>query len=323
MSDMSQSTGHIPASIQRGLKAAASAYDTAVDAKGSGAVAISRRSDLSYDEFVREYRDPRVPVILTDAISEWPALSKWSPEFFKRYYSSTQVTIDGRYGNTEQGRHSLGDMIDAILRSTMSSPAPYLKNQNLIDVHPELRADMSPLPIYAFPNWLDGPFSGKLYDRFHRGEPELHIGGPGAVFPSMHHDYGLIHTFISQIYGQKKVKALSPAQSQFVYPKLGENHHGSRIPDIDHVDLEQFPLFAKAVLMTADLQPGDTLFVPAGWWHTTRMASVSITASFNFANASNWSDLSRECGYLVPIFPKLRFQTYLLFLRLFRSVLGH
>lgn len=283
---------------------------------------IDRRSGLSYEEFVKRYRDPRLPVILNDAISGWPALSKWSPEYFKKHYSSTLVAVRGRYAADEEPRRSLGELIDELLASSASAPAPYLKNQNLIDAHPELRADMSPIPEYAFPNWLDGPFSAKLHHRFHRGDPELQIGGAGVAFPSMHYDYGLVHTFISQIYGCKKVKAFSPDQSRFVYPESGENQHGSRIPDIDHVDLEKFPLFSRAVAVTADLNPGDTLFVPAGWWHTTRVLSASITASFNFANSSNWSDLSRACGFLVPFFPRLRFETYLFALRIFRTILG-
>jgi hypothetical protein len=283
---------------------------------------VDRRSGLTFEEFVREYREPRRPVILTDAIRDWPALKKWYPEFFKEHYGSTLVTVDGRYGAGKQQPQSLHMLIDRILGSSHTAPGPYLKNLNLVDHHPELRADISPIPRYAFPNWLMGPLSGKLDSRFHRGEAEIHIGGQGAAFPSMHYDYGHIHSFLSQIYGRKLIKAISPAQTRFVYPQTGENHHGSRIPDIDNVDYEQFPLFAHAVLLVGELEPGDSFFMPAGWWHTTRMSSVSITTSYNFANASNWTDLSRECGFMVPLFPRLRFQTYLLLLRLFRSVLG-
>jgi histone arginine demethylase JMJD6 len=294
----------------------------AIDLRAPNTSSVHRISDLSYDEFVQEYRNPRLPVVITDAITEWPALSKWTPEYFKTCYSSTQVATNGRYGTNEQARQTLGEAIEAIVNSSESAPVPYLKNQDLIDIHPELRADLCPLPIYAFPNWLNGPFSGKLDRRFHRGDPEVHIGGSGAAFPSMHYDYGHIHSFIAQIYGRKKVKAFSPAQTRFLYPEPGENHHGSGIPDIDNVDLHRFPLFSQAVGVTADLEPGDILFMPAGWWHTTRMPTLSITVSFNFANSSNWSDLSRECGFLVPLFPKFRFQTYLFALRIFRSMLG-
>jgi histone arginine demethylase JMJD6 len=320
---MSQSASQTPAKILHMSEAQAIACGiNGPDVRAVRRETIRRRSSLSYEEFTREYRDPRIPVIITDAIKDWQAVSKWSPEYFQQHYYSTKVTVEGRYSTRDQPQRCLGEMIDAILKSSPSAPAPYLRNQNLIDLHPELRADMLPIPIYAFPNWLDGPFSRKLDSRFHRGEPELQISGAGAAFPSMHYDYGLIHSFLAQIYGQKRVQVLSPSQSQCIYPLTGENHHGSSIPDIDHVDLDRFPLFAHASLEIADLEPGDTLFVPAGWWHTTRSWSTSITASFNFANACNWSDIIKECGHLVPFFPKLRFQTYLILLKVFRLALG-
>ena len=47
---------------------------------------IDRRAGLSRDQFEREYLRPLRPVILTDAISHWRALERWSPQFFKEEY---------------------------------------------------------------------------------------------------------------------------------------------------------------------------------------------------------------------------------------------
>ena len=41
----------------------------------------------------------------------------------------------------------------------------------------------------------------------------------------------------------------------------------SRVVDVEHPDLEQFPLFPLAQQYKADLQPGDILFIPALWFH--------------------------------------------------------
>lgn len=45
---------------------------------------IARRRDLPYAEFERDYLKPDKPVILTGCMENWAALSKWSPDFFKR-----------------------------------------------------------------------------------------------------------------------------------------------------------------------------------------------------------------------------------------------
>ncbi len=38
------------------------------------------------------------------------------------------------------------------------------------------------------------------------------------------------------------------------------------------------------------LHPGETLFIPAGWWHTTETFEESVTVGGNFVDRSNWSE---------------------------------
>ena len=45
--------------------------------------------------------------------------------------------------------------------------------------------------------------------------------------------------------------------------------------------MARYPLFARACVMDVALDPGDSLFLPAGWWHWARSLSVSISASFS------------------------------------------
>ncbi len=43
-------------------------------------------------------------------------------------------------------------------------------------------------------------------------------------------------------------------------------------------------------MLTATLRPGETVFVPSGWWHTTLMDETSIAVTWNLAEASNWTN---------------------------------
>jgi hypothetical protein len=294
----------------------------------AGSADVPRVRNLADHDFVRHYLNPRVPVVLSDAISSWPALSKWSPRFFKEKYGATTVWISSRK-YTEEGSSSderrsylLGDVIDLIEGSSPGRPAPYLKNQPLMRLIPELHKDIQPLPACFFPNWIEGPLSGRLRRRLDYDGPELHIGGPGTKFPSLHFDYCYVHTFLAQIYGEKTVVFFSPNQTPLLYPEP-VFHHGSLIPDIDQVDLERFPLFASAVPSAVNVRPGELLFIPAGWWHTTRMPGTSITLTFEHANRSNWNDLIRECRHQAPFLAALKLTVYLKLLEGFRSLLGH
>ncbi len=285
---------------------------------------VVRRSALAYQEFRGEYCVRRIPVVLVGAISAWPALTKWSPSFFRTRFGTREVAVsEARYTDGASGpqdrKFRLGDLIALIEESTDSDPAPYLRNQSVPRLSPELDEDLRPLPEYFFPNWIEGRLARRLHARLDYNGPELHFGGRGAAFPSLHFDYCYVHTFLAQIYGEKKVILFAPDQSEFLYPEAESRHHGSLIPDIDHVDLKRFPKFAQATPTTVTLEPGEVLFIPAGWWHTTRLLSTSISVSFEYADGTNWSDLTRECRYRMPLLPALKMTVYLRFLGLIRS----
>ena len=46
--------------------------------------------------------------------------------------------------------------------------------------------------------------------------------------------------------------------------------------------------------MRFPLHPGETLFVPAGWWHTARILSPSVTVSINSVNRANSAAFRRD-----------------------------
>ncbi|MNC86290.1 hypothetical protein D3C83_19370 [compost metagenome] len=97
-----------------------------------------------------------------------------------------------------------------------------------------------------------------------------------------------------QIYGTKEYLVFAPDQARFLYPRTNVEANKSSIPDIENVDLSRFPLYAGARGTRFELHPGETLFVPAGWWHTARLLTTSITVSINGANAGNWSEFRRD-----------------------------
>ena len=178
---------------------------------------------------------------------------------------------------------ALGDLIDRIEASTDDNPAPYLRNQALAEWPPELPADVSPMPDCTRPNWLESrlfPSQGTKLSSV-----EVYIGGQGAQFPVLHYDGLHTHAFLMQLYGEKEYIAFSPEQTAVPVPagrRIEANK--SRIDDMLHPDLASFPLFDQAEGVRFQLHPGETLFVPAGWWHTARILSPSVTVSINGVN---------------------------------------
>ena len=252
-------------------------------------ITVDKVANLSYKEFASRYLNPLQPVVITDAIQDWKALSTWTPEFFKNNYGSKEVTVDTQ-------RYKLRNFIDLVLASTEEKPCSYLKDTDIPGLFTELLADIEPTLLYSQYNWLLSPM---LY--IPAADPvkqrnaflELLIAGQGTKFPILHFDYWHLHAFIMQVYGEKEFTLFSPVQTEYLYP-VDMSSNRSLIPDIHQPELEQFPLFVKATPIKVIVKPGETIFVPSGWWHTTRMLTPSIAVTMNCLTNSNWDKFSQD-----------------------------
>lgn len=260
---------------------------------------IERREKVSYEEFAANYLYPLKPVIIKDALRDWKAIGRWTPEFFRGEFGDMKIRIGddlkgkaGYKADSAPADFTMETFIDRVLQSTPENPAPYFRNQVLSDLFPSLSADIHPLPEYFKPNWLPDHFLLSYVRKvLNRGAAiELYIGGRGGSFPVLHYDGAGTHAFLMQVYGQKEFILYSPDQEKFLYPSK-DKLNLSTINDLDKPDLQRFPLFAKAQATKFILEPGDLLFIPSHWWHTTKMLSPCISISVNVLNESNWHEL--------------------------------
>jgi len=266
-------------------------------------ITVDRRSNLSYEEFKQEYLLPRKPVIITDATAAWKA-STWTPQFFRDRYP-------GKIVNTDQGEMRMEDFIDSITDNS-GKPGPFLREQPVKDVFPDLVDHVQPTPSYVKPNWLGGNYLvGSVTRRLNR-ESHIEVNFCGRrIFPYLHIDDLGVHAFITQHYGDKEIVIYPPDQEQWLYRKPGSRF--SEIVDVDHPDLEKYPLFAKATATRVVVKAGESAFMPAGWWHTTRVPGTSLSTVISLSNSSNWPDL---VDYLqnTSYSPRL-FKVYAMYLR--------
>lgn len=244
-------------------------------------ITVDRRSKLSYQEFKNEYLIPRKPVIITDATAAWKA-SAWTPQFFRERYPNKMLT-------TDQGEMRMEDFIEAITNNS-DKPGPFLREQPLKDVFPDLVDHVQPTPPYVQPNWLSGKYLvGSVTRRLNR-ESYIEVNFCGRrIFPYLHIDDLGVHAFITQHYGDKEIVIYPPDQEPFLYRKPGSRF--SEIVDVDHPDLEKYPLFAKATATRVVVKAGESAFMPSGWWHTTRVPGTSLSTVISLSNSSNWPDL--------------------------------
>lgn len=255
---------------------------------------VDKRMKLTFKDFENEYLKKNKPVVITDAISDWDALGKWTPEYFKNNYSDMDIDLDGL---------KMGEFIDMVTDKNRSeSELPYLRNKQLYDYFPELMADVLPMPVFMRPNW----FNNKLIPgRIRNRRTDLFIGGPGSKFPYVHWDNYHGYAWLFQIYGEKEYIVFPPEQSEYMYARtnLKGIANQSTIEDIENPDYEKYPLFKKTTPIRIVLKAGEMMFMAAGWWHTARMLSPSITVSSNTANQYNWPMLTKDHLKLLPTKP--------------------
>ena len=236
--------------------------------------------DLPYDTFLRTYVARNLPVVIQDAAPGWSALQNWTPEYFREKFGEQVVEVT--YGVKQK----MADVMDGVLASTAAKPGPYLHKVIIHQHMPQLLPALSPENAYAFPRRFCSPLMPK---RFHRpdGYLKLLIGGVGGKFPLMHYDSDNAHAMITEIYGDKEFVLFAPEDSPYVYPHAN-SPSTSQIDNLDQVDLDRFPAFAKATQYRVIIKPGETIFVPSRWWHSARVISTSVSVCTNMIHSTNW-----------------------------------
>ncbi len=266
-------------------------------------IQIERKSEVSPEDIAREHlRDGGKPVIVTDATEHWPARSKWTFEFFKATYGSDVATAWLGRGSGAGKLTNLSTYIDFLdapsaelpglwvgrdgrpLRGAPAQGAspPYLLGWYAFRQHPELYDDIAPAPYFVLDLVLAlDPTIREIFECTSAKEYWAVYIGPEGSLSTLHRDYWSTHGYLAQVQGRKRAILFSPKDSDFLY--------GGQV-DPEQPDFKRFPLFDRATAYECVMEPGDTLLVPANWWHHVRGLEKSITVSHNFFNDSNFTE---------------------------------
>jgi hypothetical protein len=223
---------------------------------------------ISSANFLRDYYAAAQPVVLEGEMKDWPALSLWSSAYLKRRIGSATVEYQGSRSATE--RFEMQKMVH-------KRSLPFDRYMDLIEQNPGndayITASNSKANETAF-ECLRGDM--RPLTKFVKGGRGLIWIGPEGTFTPLHHD--LTNNLVVQVTGSKRVVLLPPSETRYLYNHW---HVFSAVHDItDEQRLEQFPLAKQATSYTVELQPGQILFVPIGWWHQVTALDFSVTFTF-------------------------------------------
>jgi hypothetical protein len=216
---------------------------------------------ISPEDFRVNYYLPQRPLVIKDLAKEWPAYKKWNWDYFKKLVGTQQVGIYNNVKsdaytpiNTADDYTSFGEYIDMVRKG----PAAWrIFLFNIFDHAPELTTDFK---------WPETYMKG-----FVKKYPMLFVGGQGSI-THMHFDIDMSNILHTQFAGRKRALLFPFSEQHKLYRKPWEvlslvdfSHYADK--ENSKVDYEKYPALRHAKGFEIVLEPGDTLFMPAGYWH--------------------------------------------------------
>jgi len=232
---------------------------------------ISCVQNISRKQFTRQFVKTAQPVIIKGFIQDCAALDKWNYDYFKEIAGDHPVSLHGAENNDPDkvtslpvGKSTFGQYLDHI---SLQPTDQRLFLFNLLLDKPALRKEIRPRV---------------LVKNFVTRLPLMFFGGEGSSV-RVHYDIDMSHVFLSQFEGRKKVFLFAPDQSDLLY-RLPFNFHG--IADLRSPDYEKFPALRYVQGYECVLEPGDTLFIPRGYWHYIQYVTQGYSVSYRAVSAS-------------------------------------
>jgi len=238
------------------------------------------RVDRSEFRVSRMAGEPRVVV---GNVSDWGALHRWQPDYLKSVIGDCVVAVREAKGPprnifqnlAEGGRIPFDQYLDWVLATARDLDQIALKYDDPGDI---TRAVCASGFDYSY--YLDaklGRLSETLLDDapapdWYRTEPldtNLWCGVLGTS-SGLHCD--VTPNCNVQVIGTKHFTLFPPAQSRLIYQFRGGTHC---LFDPNVPDFETFPLARDASGWECTLRPGESLYIPVGWYH-----QVTVTSSW-------------------------------------------
>lgn len=267
-------------------------------------VHISDRERLNPAAFTLEFDLPRKPVVIQGAIDSWPAMKKWSIEDLAlRCGENIKWSVSHAIDEVPQFDVSLTQYSTYMHKQTDETPL-YIFDSGFGEKVPEMLQEYS-LDTFGGlfkEDWLS--VLGK------EGRPKFRwfVAGPARTGAPWHKDPSYTSAWNALVRGRKRWALYPPGKTP---PGVGvayENDEDECPEDVatpsslrwfldvyPSLSLEERPL---EIIQEA----GDTIFVPAGWWHLVLNLEDTVSVTQNFVNQANvraatmelWSDRGGE-----------------------------
>jgi hypothetical protein len=240
---------------------------------------VDKVVEISSEDFKKNYYFPKKPLIITGLAKQWPAHDKWNWEFLKTIVGNVEVGLYNNIKsdaytpiNTADDYKTFGEYIDMI----KDGPAAWrIFLFNIFEHAPQLTKDFT---------WPEHLMKG-----FVKRYPMLFTGGKTSI-THMHFDIDLSHIMHTQFLGKKRVLLFPHEEQHKLYRKpfevLSLADFSNYYKNNGTPNYTDFPALKFARGYDVILEHGDTLFMPAGYWHHMEYLDSGFAMSLRAMQAS-------------------------------------
>jgi len=227
---------------------------------------IDRVHTITKEDFIKNYFKPQKPVVIERFIEDWPAFSKWSLDYMKEVAGDKTVPlyddrpVDYKDGfNEPHATMKMREYVDLL----KTKPTKYrIFLWNILKEVPELQKD------FTFPD-----FGLKLLT----GLPMLFFGGKDS-HTFMHYDIDLANIFHFHFDGKKQCILFDQKQNKHLY-KIPYSLITREDIDFSNPDIKKWPALKKATGYITNLEHGNVLYMPEGYWHYMKYITPGFSLS--------------------------------------------
>lgn len=221
--------------------------------------------DISKEEFIQNYLKKQKPVVLKNISKDWAAYKKWDLEYMKEIAGDKQVPlydnrpIEAKKFNQPHAKMKMTEYVDLLKRE----PTNYrIFLWNILKEIPSLQND------FKYPDFGIS---------FLKSLPTLFFGGFNS-YTFMHYDIDLANIFHFHFEGKKECILFDQDQTKYLY-KLPNTLRTHSDIDFSNPDYEKWPNLKKAKGHIANLEHGDMLYIPEGYWHYMKYKTPGFSMS--------------------------------------------
>ena len=240
---------------------------------------VPRVITITKQDFIKFYYKPQKPVVIERFIEDWPAYSKWNLDYMKTIAGDKVVPlyddrpVDYKDGfNEPHAKMKMSDYVD-LLKTKPTKFRIFL--WNVLKEVPQLQKD------FTYPD-----FGLRLM----KGLPMLFFGGTNS-YTFMHYDIDLANIFHFHFEGKKQCILFNQKQNKHLY-KIPHSLISREDIDFSNPDFEKWPALKNAQGYIAELNHGEVLYMPEGYWHYMRYITPGFSMSLR-AIARNPKNLAK------------------------------